>query len=116
MPSPLRAAAPIEMQERSVGAVDPAAWYRFVFESRGSFLGSWKVIRVESLLRTVRIFEFFLTNPSGRLKIGQCAVAVANRRVRFLDRLHLLPDHAETWADGLRQVFARCGAATYAYG
>jgi len=104
------------MQERSVGAVDPAAWDRFVFESRGSFLGSWKVIRVESLLRTVRIFEFFLTNPSGRLKIGQCAVAVANRRVRFLDRLHLLPDHAETWADGLRQVFARCGAATYAYG
>jgi len=39
------------MQERSVGAVDPAAWDRFVFESRGSFLGSWKVIRVESLLR-----------------------------------------------------------------
>jgi len=116
MRSPSRNEAPIVLHERSVGAVSPDAWDRFVVESLGSFLGSWKVIRAESLLRTVRIFELVSASPSGPIKIGQCAVAVANRRVRFLDRLHLLPAHAEYWTDGVAQVMARCGAATYAYG
>jgi hypothetical protein len=116
MRSPSCTAAPIELHERSVGAVDPAAWDRFVVESGGSFLGSWKVIRAESLLRTVRVFDVLSRNPTGPIKIGQCAVAVANRRVRFLDRLHLLPPYADTWAIGMRQVITRCGAAMYAYG
>ena len=108
--------APLALDERQPHAVDPLAWDSFVVASGGSFLGSWKVIRAESLIRTVRVFELFSTSPAGRIKIGQCAVAIAKRRVRFLDRLHLLPAHADDWADALRQVIARCGSATYAYG
>ena len=79
------------------GAVDGAAWDRFVVESHGSFLGSWKVIRAESVLRTVRVFELVSPSPAGPLTIGRCAIAVANRRIRFLDRLHLLPAFAGGW-------------------
>lgn len=107
--------APVALHERSQQTIDPIAWDRFVVACGGSFLSSWKVVRAESLLRTVRVFDL-VSASAPHSKIGQCAVAVGRRRVRFLDRLHLLPEHADLWAAGVRQVMARCGAATYAYG
>ncbi|MEO5820242.1 MAG: GNAT family N-acetyltransferase [Vicinamibacteraceae bacterium] len=107
--------AAVALHERSLGTIDPIAWDLFVVTSGGSFLGSWKVIRAEGLLRTVRVFELFSAGTAP-VKIGQCAIAVSRRRVRFLDRLHLLPEHAAVWAEAVQMVVARCGAATYAYG
>jgi hypothetical protein len=107
--------APVALHERALHTIDPIAWDRFVVAGGGSFLGSWKVIRTESLLRTVRVFDLF-SSAAPTTKIGQCAVAVSRRRARFLDKLHLLPEHADLWAHGVRQAIARCGTATYAYG
>src|SRR5690349_24344549 len=107
--------APVALHERALHTIDPVAWDRFVVASGGSFLGSWKVIRTESLLRTVRVFDLF-SAAAPTVKIGQCAIAVSRRRARFLDRLHLLPEHAGLWEHGVRQTIARCGTATYAYG
>ena len=58
----------------------------------------------------MRVFEFFsaATPPA---KVGQCAVAIAGRGVRFLDRIHLLPAYAGAWEPCLGEVIARCGAS-----
>ena len=76
--------AAVALRERSQHAIDPIAWDRFVIACGGSFLSSWKVVRAESLLRTVRVFD--LVSPAApHIKLGQCAVGVGRRRVRFLD-------------------------------
>jgi hypothetical protein len=106
----------MELREQAPGAVDPAGWDRFVIASGGSFLGSYKVIRAERLLHRVRVFELQIAAPTGVERIGQCAVAVGGGRVRFLDRLHLLPAHEHRWTEALQQILARCGAVSCVYG
>jgi hypothetical protein len=108
--------APVALHERSIGTIDPGDWDRFVLACGGSFLGSWKVIRAERLRHTVRVFEFFRAAEPAPLKVGQCAVAISGRQVRFLDRLHMLPRHCDLWAPAVQEVVARCGHATYLYG
>ena len=108
--------APLVLRELGLGAIDPADWDRFVIASGGSFLGSFKVIRAERLLRRVRVFELQVASPTGAQTIGRCAVAVSGGRVRFLDRLHLLPAHEDRWAEALGQVLAWCGAESCVYG
>lgn len=108
--------APLVLREHALGAIDPAGWDRFVVASGGSFLGSFRVIRAERLLRRVRVFELEVASPTGVETIGRCAVAVSRGRVRFLDRLHLLPAHEDRWAEALEQILARCGAASCVYG
>ena len=113
----LQTDAAVVLHERSLEATDPAVWDRCVQASGGSFLGCWSVLKAESVLRTVRVFEFHRGgSPASSTRIGQCAVAVSNDRLRFLDRLHLLPAYADHWADALQQVVARCGAGIYTYG
>jgi hypothetical protein len=107
--------ASIVLHERAIGTIDPADWDRFAVASGGSFLGSWKVIRAERIRFTVRVFEF-LTKATPPAKLGQCAVAIAGRNVRFLDRIHLLPAYASAWEHCLSDVMARCGARHCAYG
>jgi hypothetical protein len=102
--------------ERSIDEIDAAAWDRFAIACGASFLGAWGVIKAEYYLRTVRIFEFYAAAVPVPQKVGQCAVAAAGGRVRFLDRLQLLPTHAELWGACLNQVIARCGSALYVYG
>ena len=107
--------ASVAVRERLIAEIDPAAWDRFVIASGGSFLGAWNVIRAERLLHTVRVFDLV---AGGRVpvKIGQCAVAIDHDRVRFLDRLHLLPSHVDRWPQAVRQIADRCGAGRYTYG
>ena len=107
--------ASIVLHERAIGAIDPVEWDRFAAASDGSFLGSWNVIRAERIRHTVRVFEF-LSRATPPAKLGQCAVAIAGRSVRFLDRIHLLPAHASAWEQCLREVIARCGARRCTYG
>ena len=106
----------VVLHERAIGSIDPVEWDRFAIASDGSFLGSWKVIRAERLRRTVRVFEFFCTAVTPPAKVGQCAVAIAGRTVRFLDRIHLLPAHASAWERCLSEVIARCSARSCTYG
>jgi hypothetical protein len=106
---------PLVLYERTIDEVDPAAWDRFAVASGGSFLGSWRVIRAEGLLAPLRIFELYDAAPPHG-KIGQCAVAISYDRIRFLDRLHLLPAHDTVWVAGLQRIVDRCGAALYTYG
>jgi hypothetical protein len=108
--------ASIVLHERSIGSIDPAEWDRVATASDGSFLGSWGVIRAERMRRTVRVFEFFSTAMTPAARMGQCAVAVAGHRVRFLDRIHLLPEHAWAWERCLGEVVARCRATSCTYG
>ena len=110
------ASAPLVLREQSPGAIDPAGWDRFVIACGGSFLGSFKVIRAERFLHRVRIFELEVAFPASVETIGRCAVTVSGRRVRFLDRLHLLPPYADRLAEAMHQILARCGAETFAYG
>jgi hypothetical protein len=107
---------PVVPYERAIDEIDPPAWDRFVVASRGSFLGSWRVIRAEGLLAPLRVFELYAAGPSPRLKIGQCALAITHGGARFLDRLQLLPLHDGLWLPALQRVLERCGAARYTYG
>lgn len=108
--------APLVLRETTPGAIDPSEWDRFVIASGGSFLGSFKVIRAERFLHRVRIFELQVGSSTGVETIGRCAVTVAGGRVRFLDRLHLLPTHEDRWAEGLQRVLEQCGADSCVYG
>jgi hypothetical protein len=107
---------PVVLLERALDEIDPAAWDRFARACDASFLGSWRVVRAEGLRSPLRIVELFAAGPSPHLKIGQCAIAAAHDRARFLDRLHLLPAHADLWAASLRQIVERCAAQAYLYG
>ena len=107
--------SPVGVHERLIAEVDPRAWDRFVMASGGSFLGAWNVIRAERLLHAVRVFELVTTGPAP-VKLGQCAVAIDHDRVRFLDRLHLLPSHADVWPQALQRILDRCGGASCTYG
>src|SRR5688572_16705333 len=107
--------APVLVHERLIAEIAPPAWDQFVIACGGSFLGAWGVIRAERLLRTVRIFELVAPGPTP-MKVGQCAVAIDQHRVRFLDRLHLLPSHAELWPAAFQRIVERCGGTSYTYG
>jgi hypothetical protein len=108
--------AALVLHERTIGSIDPVEWDRVAVASGGSFLGSWRVIRAERLRHTVRVFEFFAAAATPPAKVGQCAVAIAGRAVRFLDRIHLLPAYASAWARCLGEVMASCGATSCTYG
>lgn len=108
--------APIVLHERAAGAVDADAWDAAAIASGGSFLGSWRVIRAERVRSTVRVFGVVSTVAGTPVTIGQCAVAIAGRRIRFLDRLHLLPTHSHAWSAALQHIVARLGPGTYTYG
>jgi hypothetical protein len=103
------------MVERDLGSVDGVAWDVFVQSCDASFLGSWRVVRANRVLNSVRVFEFFAGQP-GPQKVGQCAVAIGRGRVRFIDRLHLLPEYSSLWEGCLRAVVEQCGPALYEYG
>jgi hypothetical protein len=107
--------ASVLVRERLIAEIDPAGWDRFVVASGGSFMGAWNVIRAERLLHTVRVFDLV---AGGRVpvKVGQCAVSIDHDRLRFLDRLHLLPSHVDRWPQAVQQVVDRCGGGRYSYG
>jgi hypothetical protein len=107
----------VSLRERPFASVVPEAWNRFVLASGGSFLGSWRVVRAHRLHGRIRVFEFFAATPAGPvLKVAQCALAIWRRRVRFLDRLHLMPAHRHLWHRCWRLIVEHCGAARYHYG
>jgi hypothetical protein len=106
----------ISLFERSVRDIDGPAWDAFLLGCESSFLGTWSIVRANRFLSRVRVFEFFGLLDGSNQKIGQCAVAVANRRVRFLDRIHLLPEATDRWDDCLRLVMEACGSGSYEYG
>ena len=114
--APPAAIAPFVLREHAPGAIDAADWDRFVVACGGSFLGSAKVIRAERFLHRVRVFEVQVASSAGVETIGRCAVAVAGRRARFLDRLHLLPRYTDRWAEAVQQILACCGAGSFVYG
>jgi hypothetical protein len=107
----------LEMVERPLAAVDGVAWDVFAQSCDSSFLGAWRVVRANRLLSRVRVFEFF-AGAAGRApcKVAQCAVALGRGRVRFVDRLHLLPEYESLWDACLQRVVERCGPARYEYG
>jgi hypothetical protein len=106
----------VKMLERPPQSVEAAEWDTFVRRCDGSFFGAWHLIRTHRFLNRIRVFEFFVGADGGERKIGQCALAVAGTRVRFMDRLHLLPEWAEHWDRCVQLLLARCGAGVYEYG
>ena len=106
----------VTLLERTVRSVDPSAWDGFILDCGSSFLGTWRVVRANQFLSRVRVFEFFVHQNGTACKIGQCAVAVAARRIRFLDRLHLLPAWVDQWDRCVALVVERCGGGVYEYG
>jgi hypothetical protein len=109
--------ASLMLVEQSFNAVEPGEWDRFVQQCRASFLCSWKVVCAERLRRRVLLFELHVrSSPGVTHKVGQCALSVARGRVKFLDRLQLLPTHDHLWERGIHLLIERCGPATYEYG
>jgi hypothetical protein len=106
----------VTMLERSPRSVDAEDWDTFVRRCDGSFLGAWHFIRANRFLRRIRVFEFLVTENGERRKIGQCAVALGARRIRFMDRLHLLPEWTDHWNRCVQLLVERCGAGVYEYG
>jgi hypothetical protein len=106
----------VKMLERPPQSVDAAEWDTFVRRCDGSFLGAWNLIRTHRFLNRIRVFEFFVAENGGDRKIGQCAVAIAGRRVRFMDRLHLLHAWADHWDRCVQLLVEQCGAGVYEYG
>jgi hypothetical protein len=105
------------MLERSFSSFCRDEWDNFVQASEGSFLGSWTVVNARRLVGHVQLFEFFadygLTAP---LKVGQCAVMVAGRKVNFLDRIHLKSAQRHLWYQCFKLVIERFGGKAYHYG
>lgn len=109
-------ASPV-LVEQSFSAVKPAEWDAFVQQCGASFLSSWKVVSAERLRRRVRLFELHVASSGGTTrKVGQCALAIGKGRVKFLDRLQLLPSHDDLWERGVHLVIERCGPGAYEYG
>jgi hypothetical protein len=106
----------VSLRERSVSDIDGPAWDAFLLRCESSFLGTWRVVRANRFLSRVRIFEFSGILDGSIQKLGQCAVAVANRRIRFLDRIHLLPEASDRWDGCMRLVIEACGSGSYEYG
>ena len=106
----------VKMLEHSPHAVDASEWDAFVRRCDGSFLGAWHLIRTHRFLNRIRVFEFRVTEDGETRKIGQCAVAMAGRRVRFMDRLHLLGAWADQWDQCVQLLVEQCGAGVYEYG
>jgi hypothetical protein len=107
----------VELRERTMAAIEPDAWDRFVAECGGSFLGCWRVVRAHRVRARVRVFDVVVRAPHGPIrKVGQCALAVGRNHARFLDRLHLAPGHEHLWTRCWPLLIERCAAATYAYG
>jgi hypothetical protein len=101
--------------ERSIGDIDGPSWDAFLQECESSFLGMWSIVRANRFLNCVRVFEFFGVLDGSNQKIGQCAVAI-NRRIRFLDRIHLLPKATDRWEACMQLVMEACGSGNYEYG
>lgn len=106
----------VKVLERPPRSVNAAEWDEFVRRCDGSFLGGWHLIRTNRFLSRIRIFEFIVSEEGRPRKIGQCAVAIAAGRVRFMDRLHLLRPWAEHWDRCLQLLVERCGSGVYEYG
>jgi hypothetical protein len=107
----------VVLRERTFASVEPGAWDRFVIAAGGSFLGSWRVVRAHRLRAPVRVFELFVTAPTGSArKVAQCALAVGRGRARFLDRLHVDPAGRHLWDRCWPSIVERCGPGTYDYG
>ena len=80
-------------ERRSFASFHGDEWNEFVAASRGSFLGSWGVVKARRFFGRVKLFDFVLVDEAGsRQKMGQCAVHVGNRTVTFLDKIQLLPE------------------------
>lgn len=115
--APASVDASLVLVEQSFKAVTPAEWDAFVQQCGASFLCSWKVVSAARLRRRVRLFELHVPSSMGATrKVGQCALSIGKGRVKFLDRLQLLPSHDHLWERGVHLVVERCGPATYEYG
>jgi hypothetical protein len=107
----------VGISERSFSSLGRDEWDNFVLTSGGSFLGCWAVVKVRRLIGTVRLFEFFIDCESCEpQKVGQCAIAVARRKVTFLDRIHLKAAQRHLWDQCFKLIVQRFGAKTYRYG
>lgn len=106
----------VTMLERSPRSVDAMEWDDFVRRCDGSFLGGWHLIRANRFLSRIHVFEFVVSEEGRARKIGQCAVAIAAGRVRFMDRLHLLWAWADHWDRCVQLLVERCGSGVYEYG
>lgn len=106
----------VTLRESPASSVDGAAWDAFILSCGSSFLGTWRVVRANRFLSRIRVFEFFAHDNGTAHRIGQCAVAVSARRIRLMDRIHLLPAWADQWERCVALVVERCGSGVYEYG
>jgi hypothetical protein len=97
-------------------AIKPDNWNKFASDCGGSFINSWAVLRLTRFLNRVLIIRFYCGRSTDQLFIGQCAVSVTREKITFLDRLLLLPEHTDAWADCMDAVIKAFGTRLYCYG
>jgi hypothetical protein len=89
---------------------------QFCAREWGSFLGSWGVVRAHRLFGRIELFDFVLVDGARTLKVGQCAVVVADGKVTFLDKIQLVGGQKHLSGQCLKLVAQQLGAGTYNYG
>jgi hypothetical protein len=104
------------MLKRSFSSYHGDEWNSFARASGGSFLGSWRVVRARRLFGRVKLFDFLLVGARTPLKVGQCAVVVADGKVTFLDKIQLIAAQKHLSGQCLKLVAQHLGAGTYYYG
>ena len=98
-------------------SISPRAWDEFASRCGGSFLSSWTVVRLARITNRVLIVKFYRSTTTDRTLIGQCAISVTRKEIRFLDRLLLLPEYVDDeWADCIDALINYFGPRVYRYG
>jgi hypothetical protein len=106
----------IEVVERSYRSVDPYEWDGFARLCGASLMSAKAVVGIARLTSRVLIFDFYCTESKVPRRIAQCALVVDRRRVKFIDRLMLLPEYGHYWSRCMAALIDRFGEREYHYG
>jgi hypothetical protein len=106
--------------QRTFKSLEGDIWDQFAAECDAGYRSSFRFLHATHILRWPRarilLFELFLKNDSGEVKIGQAAVKSHKRDHAFEDQLQILPDHADKWGDAMAAVIKAVGTGNYRYG
>jgi hypothetical protein len=107
----------LNVERRSFASFRGDEWDDFAASTGASFLGAWNIVRARGFSGRVSLFDFIQVDGDGsRQKVGQCAVHVAGGKATFLDKIQLLPAHADINRRCFDLVVEQLGEMDYKYG
>jgi hypothetical protein len=106
----------LELIETPIRLYRPRQWDEFAWRCGASFMSAWSVVRLARLTNRIVVIEIFIIDGTHSHKIGQCALVVKRREVKFIDRLMLLPEYRSEWAACVSAIVERFGPRAYRYG